>query len=112
MVVEESINIHQSIDVTEFDETIWPGANAQPSDIQAGNATVAWSRATTCGTGVGQTPFTITASVASNYNGQNISCNGFEDGQATVSVVGGVGPFSYIWIGGNTPGNQQNYNNL
>jgi gliding motility-associated-like protein len=112
VVVEESINIHPSIDVTEFDETIWPGANAQPSDIQAGNATVAWSRATTCGTGVGQTPFTITASVASNYNGQNISCNGFEDGQATVSVVGGVGPFSYIWIGGNTPGNQQNYNNL
>lgn len=66
----------------------------------------------TCGTSAGQTPFTITASVASNFNGQNISCNGANDGIATVTVSGGVGPFAYQWVGGPAPVFTQNYSGL
>lgn len=62
-----------------------------------------------CGTGSGQTPFTIDAQIVSDYNGQDISCNNAEDGQAFVDVSGGVGPFSFMWIGG--PSTQQ-YNGL
>lgn len=67
---------------------------------------------TTCGTGAGQTPFTIEAVVVTNYNGKDVSCNGASDGSATVNVSGGVGPFVYQWIGGDLPGFNQNYNNL
>ncbi len=70
-----------------------------------------WAQVT-CGTEAGQTPFTITASVTTNYNGQSISCNGANDGAATVSVIGGVGPFSYLWVGGQQSSFTQNYNNL
>lgn len=66
----------------------------------------------TCATGPGQTPFTIDAIVISNYNGEDISCNGANDGIATVNVSGGIGPFIYQWIGGDLPGFTQNYSNL
>ncbi len=38
-----------------------------------------------------------TAIVASDYNGNAISCTGANDGIATVIVSGGVPPFSYEW---------------
>lgn len=67
-----------------------------------------------CGTGLGQVPFTITAALVSNYNGFGVSCHGQCDGAVGVTVTGGVGPFTYGWVGGpaaatwNTacPGNQ------
>ncbi|MCB0760081.1 MAG: gliding motility-associated C-terminal domain-containing protein [Flavobacteriales bacterium] len=68
-------------------------------------------RTATCGTGPGQTPFTIDAVVISNYNGEDISCNGAGDGEAFVNVSGGVGPFTFQWIGG-APAFTQNYPNL
>lgn len=34
--------------------------------------------------------------------GQNISCNGAEDGEATVTVSGGCEPYSYQWSSGQT----------
>ena len=64
----------------------------------------------TCGTSPNE--FTIETSVVSDYNGQQVSCNGASDGEATVTVTGGVGPFDYIWIGGSTPGNTANYTDL
>jgi gliding motility-associated-like protein len=38
-----------------------------------------------------------TAIVTSNYNGQNISCHGYSDGSANVTVSGGTAPYSYQW---------------
>lgn len=38
-----------------------------------------------------------TTSVTSNYNGQNISCNGLANGSALVNVAGGVATYSYSW---------------
>ncbi|MCB9168957.1 MAG: gliding motility-associated C-terminal domain-containing protein [Flavobacteriales bacterium] len=69
---------------------------------------------TVCGTGAGQTPFTIDAQLLSSYNGFGVSCHGVCDGVVTVTVSGGVGGFSYHWQNGpNTstwnnscPGNQ------
>ncbi|MBI2258028.1 MAG: gliding motility-associated C-terminal domain-containing protein [Flavobacteriia bacterium] len=42
--------------------------------------------------------FEANASITSNYNGQNISCFGENDGSATVSVNGGVSPIGYSWL--------------
>lgn len=58
----------------------------------------------TCGTGTGQTPFTINAQVLSNFNGFNVSCSGACDAVVTVSVTGGVGPFTYSWSPGGPSG--------
>ena len=79
--------------------------------LQLAVSTDTWAQVT-CGNGAGQTPFTITASVTTNYNGQSISCNGANDGAATVTVIGGVGPFSYQWVGGQQSSFTQNYINL
>lgn len=38
-----------------------------------------------------------TAVAVSNYNGQNISCNGLANGSASVNVVGGTGSYTYTW---------------
>lgn len=43
------------------------------------------------------TVLTSNASVTSNFNGTNISCNGAMDGSAQVSVAGGVSPYTFLW---------------
>ena len=53
-----------------------------------------------CGTGPGQTPFTINAQVLTNYNGYNVRCTGSCDATVTVTVTGGIGPFVYSWSTG------------
>ncbi|MFZ2906480.1 MAG: PKD-like domain-containing protein [Cyclobacteriaceae bacterium] len=47
-----------------------------------------------------------TATVTSNFNGQQISCNGASDGTITVSASGGTLPYTYAFveIPGNTSG--------
>jgi gliding motility-associated-like protein len=107
--VRSEVNIHPAVQAEQTENTLWPHDDAI---VNPGPLNVAWARTSTCGTGPGQTPFTITASVASNYNGQNISCNGADDGIATVSVVGGSGNFSYQWIGGPSPGFSPSYTGL
>jgi gliding motility-associated-like protein len=37
------------------------------------------------------------ATVTSDFNGQDISCNGLADGAASASAAGGTGPYSYTW---------------
>ncbi|MFK7806668.1 MAG: SprB repeat-containing protein, partial [Saprospiraceae bacterium] len=59
-----------------------------------------FSRINTCGTDPGQVPFTIDAQPISDYNGENISCNGVDDGEVQAFVTGGVGPFTFQWFGG------------
>lgn len=44
---------------------------------------------------------TIT-SVYSNYNGSDISCFGFSNGEVLTSTIGGSGPYSYLWNNGQT----------
>ena len=43
---------------------------------------------------------TCNGSVNSNYNGEDISCNGANDGEVTVNVTGGSGNYSYGWVNG------------
>lgn len=43
------------------------------------------------------TLLTATASITSDYNGQNISCFGASDGSADVTASGGTPPYSYSW---------------
>jgi gliding motility-associated-like protein len=38
----------------------------------------------------------------SNYNGFNISCFGFNNGEIDVTVTGGTVPYTYAWTSGNT----------
>ncbi|MBS1581925.1 MAG: SprB repeat-containing protein, partial [Bacteroidetes bacterium] len=65
-----------------------------------------------CGTGPGQTLFTINAQLVSNYNGFGVSCHGVCNGSVHVSVTGGVGPFFYTWIGGPSGTGAATWNNV
>src|SRR5205807_1637795 len=40
---------------------------------------------------------TTTISVSSNYNGQNISCNGLSNGSVDLTVTGGTTNYAYFW---------------
>jgi len=52
----------------------------------------------------------IASAVAtSNYNGQNVSCYGNNNGSATSSAMGGTGAYSYLW---NTNATTPSINNL
>ncbi len=73
-------------------ETPWGTLAVRPADDFRGISV--------CGTGPGQTPFTINAQVLTNYNGYNVSCNGACDATVTVTIIGGVGPFAYTWATG------------
>ena len=63
-----------------------------------------------CGTGPGQTMFTIDAHLVSNYNGYGVSCNGVCDGIVEVTITGGSGNFRANWVGG--PQNSLVWNNV
>lgn len=74
----------------------------------AGTYTVNISDDNGCALNTGATitePTALTSSVASN----DITCNGDNDGSATLSVSGGTAPYTYAWTGGATT---QNVNNL
>jgi gliding motility-associated-like protein len=44
----------------------------------------------------------LTTAVSSDYNGQNISCNGATDGEATGAAAGGTPGYTYVWDDGQT----------
>jgi len=45
---------------------------------------------------------TVAAAITSNYNGEDVSCNGATDGQATASPSAGQSPYTYNWSNGQT----------
>ena len=47
-------------------------------------------------------PLSNTIVVSSNYNGQNISCNGLSDGSIDLSVSGGATAYTYSWSNAQT----------
>ena len=42
----------------------------------------------------------VSASITSNYNGENVSCFGSDDGSVFAKATGGVGTISYAWSSG------------
>lgn len=81
------------------EQTAWGGVHGEVGSQRGSNV---------CATGPGQTPFTIDAQLTSNYHGFGVSCHGVCDGSVQVTVVGGVGPFTYNWIGGPATANWNN----
>jgi gliding motility-associated-like protein len=47
-------------------------------------------------------PLSINLQIVSDYNGWDVSCYGFADGQASANVIGGVAPYNYFWEDGST----------
>lgn len=47
---------------------------------------------------------TVSATVTSNYNGQDVSCASACDGEITITMTGGTGPFTYSVNGSVVPG--------
>lgn len=56
-----------------------------------------------CGTGAGQTPFTVNAQLITNFNGFGVRCRGGCGATVTATVTGGSGNFSFQWLGGGPP---------
>lgn len=112
--ISESLSISDPVRVEQDNAEVQLSADISEDLIIPGELEyiLNTSRTNTCGTGVGETPFTIDAVVVSDYNGEDVSCNGADDGEAFVTVVGGIGPFSFQWIGGDSPGFTQNYPDL
>ena len=90
-VLERVVQPQQAVLVIE-NETV-----ALPSAIPPGGED---RDVVVCATGGGQTPFIATTSATTNYNGFNIRCRGECDATITVSVSGGIGPFTYSWLNG------------
>lgn len=44
----------------------------------------------------------VTAAITSNYNGQDVSCNGACDGEIAATPSGGTTPYTYSWSGNQT----------
>jgi len=62
-----------------------------------------------CATGAGETPFSIQIVSDSAYNTYELVCSDSCSGYYTCNVVGGIGPFQFMWIGttNGTPTNTQ-----
>ncbi|HRH69573.1 MAG TPA: gliding motility-associated C-terminal domain-containing protein [Flavobacteriales bacterium] len=56
-----------------------------------------------CGTGAGQTPFTVNAQLVTNFNGYGVRCRGNCNATVTATVTGGSGNFTYSWLNGGPP---------
>ena len=56
-----------------------------------------------CGTGAGQTPFTVNAQLVTNFNGFGVRCRGDCNATVTATVTGGGGNFTYSWLNGGPP---------
>lgn len=87
----------------------WTGPNGFTSanedilDLEAGDYTVEVTDANGCVETLG--PLTVgenTEITLASVNSSNVSCNGDSDGTATITVNGGVAPYTFSWNGQNT----------
>ena len=89
---------------------LWSTGNTTPTitGLSAGIHTLTVTDANGCSaTTIGTisepaTGLSTIAVVTSDYNGQDISCNGFCDGSAMITATGGTAPYSYQWPTGET----------
>lgn len=83
-----------------------------PTDIPAGNYTVIVTDANGCTATTSQSvtqPDGMTLDISlSSFGNFNVSCFDSEDGTARVNVVGGVGPYTYLWSNGDNSPNTEN----
>ena len=83
----------------------WPNSQttAQATGLAAGNYTVTTTDANGCTATTivnitqPNTALVLNTVVSSNYNGQDISCNGLNNGAATVQIAGGNAPYAIVW---------------
>ena len=81
---------------------------ASQNNLAAGNYTITISDANSCEDTVQISIIEPSAlSVSANIN-QNVSCNGGNDGEATISVTGGTGMYSYAWSNSASGASQNN----
>jgi gliding motility-associated-like protein len=75
------------------------GNGATASNLPAGNYTITVTGSNGC---ISTDNVTITEppALAAQASATNASCNGFNDGSASVVVAGGTTPYSYAWTGG------------
>ena len=84
---------------------VWEDSNnnlVNPNQLSAGTYTAIATDANGCIATQGITlidpqQLQVSTTITSNYNGANISCNGFSDGQITASSIGGTGFINYSW---------------
>ncbi|MGB0423981.1 MAG: SprB repeat-containing protein, partial [Flavobacteriales bacterium] len=114
IIVQEQVLVNASIENQSSQEVFWISSGVPTNQVQTGQFghTNKAQRTATCGNEPGETPFTIEAIVISDYNGKDISCNGAEDGEAFVTISGGIGPFTFSWVGADNTAATQNFSNL
>lgn len=77
--------------------------NVRPWNILQGDVIGGDRDINVCGTGAGQTPFTVNAQLVTNFNGFGVRCRGDCNATVTVTVTGGSGNFSFSWLNGGPP---------
>jgi uncharacterized repeat protein (TIGR03803 family) len=72
------------------------GTSATAAGLSAGSYTCTVTDANSCNT---TTPVTITqpSALSATTSQNNVSCNGFSNGSASVTASGGTAPYSYSW---------------
>ncbi|MEM7103448.1 MAG: hypothetical protein AAF502_09985, partial [Bacteroidota bacterium] len=89
----------------------WSNGNTSedPDDLCAGNNLVTVTDANGCSATASANVGSISSLVIDNVNiDNNVTCNGFNDGQATVTVSGGQMPYTYNWSTGATDATASN----
>ena len=81
------------------------GTNANETNLTAGTYTVTVTDVNGC-TATAQivigepTPLATTTTITSNYNGEDVSCFGSNDGIAVTTPTGGTSPYNFFWSNG------------
>ncbi|MFH1320563.1 MAG: CUB domain-containing protein [Bacteroidota bacterium] len=90
---------------------LWNDPNTQTDSIANGLCAITYSITVTDANGcitidsitlIDPPLLTATTAVTSNFNGEDVSCYGFDDGEATVTPAGGTGAYTYLWDNGDT----------